>query len=90
MSGTGPLPASAEPPTEPNPTRDSLERQIMELKIEQLRAESKHLHDHVTDHDTRVRSLETIGTRFTTLYAMFAGNGLMSVIILIKLFADAP
>jgi hypothetical protein len=47
----------------------------------------KNIEEVQLDHEARLRSVETIGTRFNTLYAMFAGNGILSIIALVKLFA---
>lgn len=80
---TGQLPSlDTTPTTRAEPTLEGLQRQILEIHIENLKAQG-------ADHENRIRDVETIGTRFNTLYAMFAGNGLMSVVILIKLFADS-
>lgn len=69
--------------------------------VAHLTAERNQLHASLTDHrlhalekmgedhETRLRIAEAIGTRFNTIYALFAGNGLMSVIILVKLFAES-
>lgn len=70
-------------------------------KLSTVTAERNQLHAALTDtrltalenndkdKEVRIRVLEGIGTRFNTIYALFAGNGLMSVIILVKLFAEA-
>lgn len=38
------------------------------------------------DHEDRLRGLETIGTRFNTIYALFAGNALLSIVTLVRMF----
>lgn len=67
--------------------RVTRERDAYLISLTDLRL--KNLEDVNEDHEIRLRNVETIGTRFNTLYAMFAGNGLMSIIILVKLFAEA-
>jgi peptidoglycan hydrolase CwlO-like protein len=77
--------------TEAEELRDQLkavtaERNKYHAELTDLRL--KKIEDRQTDHEDRIRSMETIGTRFNTIYAMFAGNSLMSIIALIKLFAQ--
>ena len=72
---------------------------LLEEELDATRAERNKYHAALTDRrldslekrdedkEKRIRSLEDIGTRFNTVYYLFAGNGLMSIIILFKLFA---
>ena len=62
------------------------ERNKYHAELTDLRLKS--LEEGRDDHEGRLRAVETIGTRFNTLYAMFAGNSLMSIIALVKLFAQ--
>jgi len=41
----------------------------------------------VKDHELRIRPLEDGQIKSNTIYALFAGNGLLSVIALFKLFS---
>lgn len=59
--------------------RNEYHAQLTDLRLHTL--EANHL-----DHEDRIRSVEGVAIKFNTLYAMFAGNGLMSIIILFKLF----
>lgn len=46
----------------------------------------KKIEDMQIDHEDRLRGLETIGTRFNTIYALFAGNALLSIVTLVRMF----
>lgn len=61
--------------------RNRYHAELVDLRLNSL--ETKH-----SDHEKRLRDVESIGTRFNTIYAMFFGNSLMSVIALIKLFTQ--
>jgi hypothetical protein len=61
--------------------RNTLHAQLTDLRLLKIEGTQK-------DHEERIRGLETIGTRFNTLYALFIGNGLLSVITLLKVFTE--
>lgn len=45
-----------------------------------------HLERNLLDHEERIRPLETGQIKANTIYTLFAGNGLLSIIALIKIF----
>ena len=46
----------------------------------------KNLEDILKDHERRIRPLEDGQVKANTIYALFAGNGILSLIALFKIF----
>lgn len=63
-----------------SPTIEGLQRQVLELQIEQLKSEIK-------DHETRIRSVEDVAIRFNFILYLTMGGGLLSVFNLIGIIA---
>lgn len=59
--------------------RNKYHSELTDLKIHQLRID-------VDDHEVRIRPLESGQVKANTIYALFAGNGLLSLIALFKIF----
>ena len=60
--------------------RNSYHAALTDLRLQKIEESQK-------DHEERIRDAETIGTRFNTIYAMFFGNALLSIIALFRLFS---
>lgn len=56
-----------------------MQRKIYELQI-------KNLEDDTKDHERRIRLLEETATKFNFLLFLTFGNGILSIIALLKLF----
>ena len=72
---------------------DELRRQLAEVTTERNKlhaelvdARLKSLEDTREDHEKRIRPLEAGQIKAQTIYALFAGNGFLSIIALFKIF----
>ena len=68
--------------------RDQLKTDLMQSRLDAVRQQIATHHLQLEDHEDRLRSAETIGTKFNLLMTMFFGNGLLSAIALFKLFSQ--
>jgi len=59
--------------------RDDLHNENIELKLSMLRTD-------VDDHEKRIRPLEAGQVKSNTIYALFAGNGILTIVALLKVF----
>ena len=72
----------------------------LETELEEVRAERNKYHAQLTDfrlnslekttedHEKRLRPLEDGQVKANTIYALFAGNSLLSIIALVKIFSS--
>lgn len=63
--------------------RNRYHAELTDIKLKQLRTD-------VDDHETRIRTLETIATRSNVLYALATGGGLISIVTLVKTLSEFP
>lgn len=63
--------------------RDSLRTALIELRVASLEQLTK-------DHEKRLRPLEDGQVKANTIYALFVGNGLLSIIALAEIFLRKP
>ncbi len=63
--------------------RNKYHTELTDLKLATLRQD-------VDDHETRIRTLETIATRSNVLYALATGGGLISIVTLFRTLALFP
>lgn len=59
--------------------RDKLHAELVDARL-------KSLEDTRIDHENRIRPLEAGQIKANTIYALFAGNGLLSIVALVKIF----
>lgn len=76
-----------------------LTREELEEELAQTRAERNRYHAQLTDfrlqaletttkdHETRIRPLEDGQIKANVIYSLFAGNSLLSIIALVKIFS---
>jgi phosphomevalonate kinase len=74
-------------------TKEQLEHELEETRAERNRYHSQltdlmlsSLRNDVNDHESRIRSLETVATRSNVLFALATGGGLISIVTLIRTF----
>jgi len=72
----------------------------LEKELEQVKAERNKYHAELTDlklaqlskdiadHEARIRPLEAGQVKANTIYTLFAGNSLLSIIALVKIFSS--
>ncbi len=74
-----------------------LQAQLEESKSEIIRLHNKlvdarldTIETKVTDHETRVRSIELVATRSNVLFSLATGGGLVSLIVLLRTLVNFP
>jgi hypothetical protein len=73
---------------------EELENELAEVKLERNKYHAAlvdlrlcHIEATQTDHEKRIRPLEEGQVKANVIYSLFAGNSLLSIIALVKIFA---
>lgn len=74
---------------------EELENELNEVKAERNRYHAAlvdlrltSIENRQTDHENRIRPLEEGQVKANTIYTLFAGNSLLSIIALVKIFSQ--